>query len=64
VSISPTFHGAAFVPKSYCQKITNPNFWQKDFGAKAAHKMLVKLKPGVLRPQSEMFYYSRQGQTL
>jgi hypothetical protein len=21
-------------------------FWQKDFGAKAAHKMLVKLKPG------------------
>ncbi len=20
-------------------------FWQKDFGAKAAHKMLVKLKP-------------------
>jgi hypothetical protein len=22
-------------------------FWQKDFGAKAAHKMLVKLTPGV-----------------
>jgi hypothetical protein len=22
------------------------SFWQKDFGAKAAHKMLVKLKPG------------------
>ncbi len=22
------------------------NFWQKDFGAKAAHKMLVKLTPG------------------
>jgi hypothetical protein len=21
------------------------NFWQKDFGAKAAHKMLVKLTP-------------------
>jgi hypothetical protein len=21
-------------------------FWQKDFGAKAAHKMLVKLAPG------------------
>jgi hypothetical protein len=21
-------------------------FWQKDFGAKAAHKMLVKLPPG------------------
>ncbi len=80
---------AAFAPKSFCQKITNPNckhmkgakrtwvwksclqnigeidshtkvictafkclqfgfvnFWQKDFGTKAAHKMLVKLKPG------------------
>jgi hypothetical protein len=23
-------------------------FWQKDFGAKAAHKMLVKLTPGVI----------------
>ncbi len=22
-------------------------FWQKDFGAKAAHKMLVKLPPGI-----------------
>ncbi len=22
-------------------------FWRKDFGAKAAHKMLVKLTPGV-----------------
>ncbi len=22
------------------------NFWQKDFGAKAAHKMLVKFTPG------------------
>ena len=79
---------AAFAPKSFCQKITNPNckhlkaaqrtlawlsisptfykqlfhnkvlcspfmclqfgfviFWQKDFGAKSAHKMLVKLTP-------------------
>ncbi len=81
---------AAFAPKSFCQKNTNPNckhlkavlrtlvwlsispifykqlfiikvlcppfmclqfgfviFWQKDFGAKAAHKMLVKLTPEV-----------------
>ncbi len=80
---------AAFAPKSFCQKITNPNckhikgvqstliwlsispifykqlfhtkvlcapfmclqfgfviFWEKGFGAKAAHKMLVKLTPG------------------
>jgi hypothetical protein len=22
-------------------------FWQKDFGAKAAHKLLVKLTPGL-----------------
>ncbi len=79
---------AAFAPKSFCQKITNPNwklikaaqrtlvwlsillifyeqlfhtkvlwaafisfqfrfviFWRKDFGAKAALKMLVKLTP-------------------
>ncbi len=82
--------GAAFAPKSFWQKITNPNckhlkavqrtlvwlsispifykqlfqtkvvstpfmclqfgfviFWQEDFGAKAAHKMLVTLTPGV-----------------
>ncbi len=81
---------AAFATKSFCQKITTPNFkhikaaqralvwlpispifyeqlfhtkvlyaafmclqfgslifWRKDFGAKAAHKMLVKLTPGV-----------------
>ncbi len=80
---------AAFAPKSFRQKFTNPNckyltavqitlvwlsispifykqllhtkvlcapfmcsqfgfviFWQKDLGAKAAHKMLVKLTPG------------------
>ncbi len=86
---------AAFAPKSFCQKITNPTFkhikvvqrvlvwlsmspifyeqlfhtkvlyaafmclqfgflifWQKDFGAKAAHKMLVKLTPGLLRPKN------------
>jgi hypothetical protein len=89
---------AAFAPKSFCQKIRNPNFkhikaaqralvwlsispifyeqlfhtkilyaafmslqfgflifWRKDFGAKAAHKMLVKLTPARLldhmRPQ-------------
>ena len=83
------FTNMLWVPKSFCQKITNPNckylkavqrtlvwlsispiiykqlfhtkvlcepfmclqfgfviFWQKDFGAKAAHKMLMKLTPG------------------
>jgi hypothetical protein len=31
-----------------CLKIGFVIFWQKDFGAKAAHKMLVKLTPGSL----------------
>jgi hypothetical protein len=29
-----------------CLKFGFVIFWQKDFGAKAAHKMLVKLTPG------------------
>jgi hypothetical protein len=29
-----------------CLKFGLVIFWQKDFGAKAAHKMLVKLTPG------------------
>ena len=40
-------------------------FWQKDFGAKAAHKMLVKLTPGqaflkrllIVVPYYERDYY-------
>ena len=28
-------------------------FWQKDFGAKAAHKMLVKMTPGLLLPTAK-----------
>jgi hypothetical protein len=31
-------------------------FWRKDFGAKAAHKMLVKLTPG-LHLQQENFWF-------
>ncbi len=93
---------AAFVPKSFHQKITNPNckhlkaakrtlvwlsispifykqlfhtkvlcepfmclqfgfviFWRKDFGAKAAHKMLVKLTPDF--PNWTFFTKSRAG---
>jgi hypothetical protein len=30
-----------------CLQFGFVNFWQKDFGAKAAHKMLVKLTPGL-----------------
>ncbi len=33
---------ATFAPKSFCQKITNPNYKH----IKAAHKILVKLTPG------------------
>ncbi len=29
-----------------CRQFGFVIFWQKDFGAKAAHKMLVKLTPG------------------
>jgi hypothetical protein len=35
--------GAAFMCLQYGFVI----FWQKDFGMKAVHKMLVKLTPGV-----------------
>jgi hypothetical protein len=45
-----------FVQKFFCAALMCLQFgfvifWQKDFGAKAAHKMLVKLAPGL-----EMFY--------
>jgi hypothetical protein len=44
---------AAFSYKSFfcaafmCLQLGFVIFWRKDFGAKAAHKMLVKLAPGV-----------------
>jgi len=36
------------IPKFFaqCLEFGFVIFWQKDFGAKAAHKMLVKLAPG------------------
>ncbi len=48
---------AAFVPKSFCQKITNPNCKhikaaQKTFVRKAASKILVKLTPGWIKWQN------------
>jgi hypothetical protein len=36
----------AFCAIFMCLKFGFVIFWQKDFGAKAAHKMLVKLTPG------------------
>jgi hypothetical protein len=53
VSISPIFYKQLFVKKFfsaafYVLTIWVCNFfWQKDFGAKAAHKKLATLTPGV-----------------
>ena len=50
MSISPIFY-ELFCTKVFCAAFMCLQFgfvifWQKDFGAKAAHKMLVKLTPG------------------
>jgi hypothetical protein len=52
VSISPIFYEQLFHMKVFCAafmwlKFGFVIFWQKDFGAKAAHRMLVKLIPGL-----------------
>jgi hypothetical protein len=51
VSISPIFYKQLFHTKALCAPFMYLQFgfvifWQKDFGTKAAHKMLVKLTPG------------------
>jgi hypothetical protein len=53
VSISPIFYEQLFHAKVFCAafmclQLGFVIFWQKDFGAKAAHKMLVKLAHGVI----------------
>jgi hypothetical protein len=50
VSISPIFYEQIFCTKDFgaafmCLQFGFVIFWQKDFGAKAANKMLVKLTP-------------------
>jgi hypothetical protein len=50
VSISPIFYKQFVCTKVFCAAFMCLQFgfvifWQKDFGTKAAHKMLVKLKP-------------------
>ena len=52
LSISPIFYKQLFHTKVICAPFMCLQFgfvifWRKDFGAKAAHKMLVKLTPGV-----------------
>ena len=40
------FHLKVFGAALVCLQFGFVIFWRKDFGIKAAHKMLVKLKPG------------------
>jgi hypothetical protein len=40
------FHTKVFYAAFMCFQFGFVIFWQKDFGAKAVHKMLVKLTPG------------------
>jgi hypothetical protein len=40
------FHTKVLYAPFMCLQFGFVIFWQKDFGAKAAHKMLVKLSPG------------------
>jgi len=42
-----TFSYKIFMSSFYVLTIWVCNFWRKDFGAKAAHKMFVKLTPGL-----------------
>ncbi len=51
VSISPIFYEQLFHTKEFCAAFMCLQFgfvifWQKDFGSKASHEMLVKLTPG------------------
>jgi hypothetical protein len=64
VLISPTFYAFAFVPKSFRQKITNPNCKHLNQRKKlpydkAAHKILVKLTQ--VQYKSLMFYSTAPG---
>jgi len=51
MSISPIFYEQLFCVKVFCAAFMCLRFgfvifWRKDFGTKAAHKMLVELTPG------------------
>ncbi len=54
MSISPIFYEQLFRMKVFCAAFMCLQFgfvifWGKDFGAKAAHKMLVKLTPEIIQ---------------
>jgi hypothetical protein len=44
--LSAPFSYKSFLRSFYVLTYWACNFWQKNFGAKAAHKILVKLTPG------------------
>jgi hypothetical protein len=55
VSISPIFYEQLFRTKVFCAAFLSLQFcfeifWQKDFGAKAAYKILVKLALALMSP--------------
>jgi len=59
VSISPIlyeqlFDMKVFCPAFLCLQFMFVIFWQKDFGAKVVHKMLVKLTPEITIRSSQM----------
>jgi len=59
VSISSTFFCKKSLYKSALQNFSLItvwlcNFWRKEIGAKAAHKMLVELTPGFIKQLSEI----------
>jgi hypothetical protein len=61
VSISPIFYEQIFSTKVFCAPFMCLQFgfvifWQKDFGAKTANKMLVKLTPVVGAKSSSSFF--------
>ncbi len=47
ISYEQLFRTKVFCTAFTCSQFGFVIFWQKDFGAKAAHKMLVKLTPGL-----------------
>ncbi len=62
MSISPIFYEQLFRTKVFRAALMYLQFgfvifWQKDFGAKAAHKMLVKLTPEDIENVNLRFFH-------
>ncbi len=50
------FHTKVFYAAFMCFQFGFVIFWRKDFGAKAVHKMLVKLTPGCRHKSDKKLY--------